>query len=49
MEADRRTFLQAAGLTAAGLVTPMDAQSGAPAAAAQSQASPRSMGRFRDV
>ena len=49
-EADRRTFLQAAGLTAAGLVTTLNAQGGALATAAPSQGSPRSMGqRFRDL
>ena len=46
--ADRRTFLQATGLTTAGLMTAMDS---APAAAAQSPATaPRGMGqRFRQL
>jgi 2-methylisocitrate lyase-like PEP mutase family enzyme len=48
--ADRRTFLQTAGMTAAGLTT-LNAQNIAPAAAAQSPATaPRGMGpRFRQL
>ena len=47
-KADRRTFLQTAGLTTAGLMTPMNS---APAAAAQSPpTAPRGMGpRFRQL